>query len=43
MATLPGMWERTISVGSAGKLFSATGVRIGWAVSTLFNSSFHMI
>ena len=25
MATLPGMWERTITVGSAGKSFSVTG------------------
>ena len=27
-ATLPGMWERTITVGSAGKSFTATG----WSV-----------
>lgn len=26
------MWERTISVLSAGKIFSATGIRIGWAI-----------
>ncbi|KAL4510636.1 hypothetical protein ABPG72_004790 [Tetrahymena utriculariae] len=32
IANIPGMWERTISVSSAGKLFSATGVRIGWAI-----------
>lgn len=32
IANLPGMWERTISISSAGKLFSATGVRIGWAI-----------
>ncbi|KAI9069383.1 PLP-dependent transferase [Trametes sanguinea] len=31
-ATLPGMWERTITVGSAGKLFAATGWRVGWLV-----------
>ncbi|XP_042243502.1 kynurenine aminotransferase-like isoform X1 [Homarus americanus] len=31
MATLPGMWERTISIGSAGKTFSVTGWKIGWA------------
>ncbi|XP_055947650.1 kynurenine aminotransferase-like isoform X2 [Argiope bruennichi] len=31
MATLPGMWERTITIGSAGKTFSATGWKIGWA------------
>jgi len=32
MATLPGMWNKTISCHSFGKLFSATGVRIGWAI-----------
>lgn len=31
MASLPGMWERTITVGSAGKTFSVTGWKIGWA------------
>ncbi|CAB3221695.1 unnamed protein product [Arctia plantaginis] len=31
MATLPDMWERTITVGSAGKTFSVTGWKIGWA------------
>ncbi|RHY98197.1 hypothetical protein DYB37_003962 [Aphanomyces astaci] len=31
-ATLPGMWERTITVGSAGKTFSVTGWKVGWAV-----------
>ncbi|KAI0753781.1 PLP-dependent transferase [Fomes fomentarius] len=31
-ASLPGMWDRTITVGSAGKLFAATGWRIGWLV-----------
>lgn len=35
-ATIPGMWERTISISSAGKLFSATGIRIGWAVIIYF-------
>eukprot|EP00002_Diphylleia_rotans_P009332 TRINITY_DN1944_c0_g1_i5.p1 TRINITY_DN1944_c0_g1~~TRINITY_DN1944_c0_g1_i5.p1 ORF type:complete len:378 (-),score=82.28 TRINITY_DN1944_c0_g1_i5:201-1334(-) len=29
---LPGMWERTIYVGSAGKTFSATGWKIGWVI-----------
>ena len=28
IATLPGMWERTITVGSAGKTFHATGWRV---------------
>ncbi|KAJ8734548.1 hypothetical protein PYW08_013798 [Mythimna loreyi] len=31
IATLPGMWERTITVGSAGKTFSVTGWKTGWA------------
>ncbi|XP_012269796.1 kynurenine aminotransferase isoform X2 [Athalia rosae] len=31
MATLPGMYERTITIGSAGKTFSVTGWKIGWA------------
>lgn len=29
---VPGAWNRTISVYSAGKLFSATGIRMGWAI-----------
>jgi len=32
MATLPDMWERTITIGSAGKTFSVTGWKLGWAV-----------
>lgn len=32
IATLPGMWERTLSIGSAGKTFSVTGWKIGWAI-----------
>jgi N-succinyldiaminopimelate aminotransferase len=31
IATLPGMHERTVTVGSAGKTFSVTGWKIGWA------------
>ena len=30
MATLPEMFERTVTVSSAGKLFSATGWKVGW-------------
>ena len=26
------MWDRTISIHSAGKLFSVTGARVGWAI-----------
>jgi N-succinyldiaminopimelate aminotransferase len=29
-ATLPGMAERTISISSSGKTFSATGWKVGW-------------
>jgi N-succinyldiaminopimelate aminotransferase len=31
MATLPGMFERTLSLSSSGKTFSFTGWKIGWA------------
>ena len=31
LATLPGMAERTLTVSSAGKIFSFTGWKIGWA------------
>lgn len=31
ICTLPDMWERTITIGSAGKTFSLTGWKIGWA------------
>lgn len=31
IASLPGMWERTITVGSGGKSFSFTGWKVGWA------------
>lgn len=31
ISTMPGMWERTITVGSGGKTFSFTGWKVGWA------------
>lgn len=31
IASLPNMWDRTITIGSAGKTFSVTGWKIGWA------------
>ncbi len=34
IASLPGMSERTVTIGSAGKMFSVTGWRIGWAISS---------
>jgi N-succinyldiaminopimelate aminotransferase len=30
IATLPGMRERTLGIGSAGKTFSVTGWKVGW-------------
>jgi len=33
IATLPGMFERTVTLGSAGKTFSVTGWKIGWAIA----------
>jgi aspartate/methionine/tyrosine aminotransferase len=30
LASLPGMWERTLTISSSGKTFSATGWKIGW-------------
>jgi aspartate/methionine/tyrosine aminotransferase len=32
LATLPGMWERTLTIASTGKTFSMTGWKIGYAV-----------
>jgi len=34
IATLPGMAERTIKIGSAGKIFSLTGWKVGWMVAS---------
>ena len=31
-ATLPDMWERTVTICSAGKTFNATGWKTGWAI-----------
>jgi N-succinyldiaminopimelate aminotransferase len=30
VASLPGMWERTLTISSAGKTFSTTGWKVGW-------------
>ncbi|XP_029424585.1 kynurenine--oxoglutarate transaminase 1 isoform X2 [Nannospalax galili] len=32
IASLPGMWGRTLTIGSAGKSFSATGWKVGWVL-----------
>jgi N-succinyldiaminopimelate aminotransferase len=31
LATLPGMFERTVTISSGGKTFSLTGWKVGWA------------
>ncbi|WP_129626251.1 methionine aminotransferase [Candidatus Oscillochloris fontis] len=33
IATLPGMWERTLTINSTGKTFSLTGWKIGYVVA----------
>ena len=32
IATLPGMWERTLTLNSVGKTFSVTGWKVGYAI-----------
>lgn len=32
IATLPGMWERTLTLNSTGKTFSMTGWKVGYAI-----------
>ena len=34
LASLPGMRERTVKVGSAGKIFSLTGWKVGWIAAS---------
>lgn len=33
LAAMPGMAERTVKVGSAGKIFSLTGWKVGWTIA----------
>jgi aspartate/methionine/tyrosine aminotransferase len=33
LAAVPGMAERTVKIGSAGKIFSMTGWKVGWIVA----------
>ncbi|KAL0314299.1 UNVERIFIED_CONTAM: Methionine aminotransferase [Sesamum angustifolium] len=33
IASLPGMYERTVTLNSLGKTFSLTGWKIGWAIA----------
>lgn len=35
LSALPGMAERTVKVGSAGKIFSLTGWKVGWVIAPL--------
>jgi aspartate/methionine/tyrosine aminotransferase len=37
LASLPDMWERVLTVSSAGKTFSITGHKIGWVVGSSCN------
>ena len=39
MATLPGMVERVLKAGSAGKIFSLTGWKVGWIVAAPENAA----
>lgn len=32
ICSLPGMWQRTITIGSAGKALAVTGWKTGWAI-----------
>lgn len=33
LATLPGMWERTLTLSSVGKTYSLTGWKVGWVIA----------
>lgn len=33
LAALPGMADRTVKIGSAGKIFSLTGWKVGWSIA----------
>lgn len=39
IASLPGMAERTLKAGSAGKIFSLTGWKVGWIVASSENAA----
>ena len=39
LATLPGMAERTLKAGSAGKMFSLTGWKVGWIAASPENAA----
>lgn len=35
IASLPGGWERTVTISSGGKTFSVTGWKVGWAIGPM--------
>jgi aspartate/methionine/tyrosine aminotransferase len=39
IATIPGMAERTLKAGSAGKIFSLTGWKVGWIIASPENAA----
>jgi len=39
LATLPGMAQRTLKAGSAGKIFSLTGWKVGWIIASPENAA----
>ena len=39
LASLPGMAERTLKAGSAGKIFSLTGWKVGWIIASAENAA----
>ncbi len=48
LATLPGMWERTVTISSAGKTFSLTGWKVGYccapaAISTALRTAHQVV
>src|SRR4029079_5149486 len=34
ICTLPGMWDRTVTISSAGKTYSFTGWKVGWVTAS---------
>lgn len=43
LASLPGMWERTITIGSAGKTFSVTGWKVHPGFLSYGLDKFHFV
>ncbi|CAF2644294.1 unnamed protein product [Rotaria sp. Silwood2] len=34
IATLPNIWQKTLTNGSTGKTFSSTGFKLGWTIGS---------